>query len=103
MLKELGVSPDVLKILVVEVRSIRQQHAILADRERAMATSGQSHDDVGRKLYGAAQSITQAVKLSSTSLCEIFQRIIGLKMERKPPHLFSILFPRYLQCFAQMT
>ena len=32
MLKELGVSPDVLKILVVEVRSIHQQHAILAVR-----------------------------------------------------------------------
>ena len=32
MLRELGVSPDALKILVVEVRSIQQQHAILAVR-----------------------------------------------------------------------
>ena len=32
MLRELGVSPDALKILVVEVRSIHQRHAILAVR-----------------------------------------------------------------------
>jgi predicted transglutaminase-like cysteine proteinase len=32
MLRELGVSPDFLKIIVVEVRSIHQQHAILAVR-----------------------------------------------------------------------
>jgi predicted transglutaminase-like cysteine proteinase len=32
MLRELGVSPDVLKIIVVEVRPIHQQHAILAVR-----------------------------------------------------------------------
>ena len=32
MLRELGVSPNALKIVVVEVRSIHQQHAILAVR-----------------------------------------------------------------------
>ena len=32
MLRELGVSPDALKILIVEVRSIHQLHAILAVR-----------------------------------------------------------------------
>ena len=32
MFRELGVSPDALKIVVVEVRSIQQQHAILAVR-----------------------------------------------------------------------
>ena len=32
MFRELGVSPDALKIVVVEVRSIHQQHAILAVR-----------------------------------------------------------------------
>jgi predicted transglutaminase-like cysteine proteinase len=34
MLRELGVSPDALKIIVVEVRSSHQLHAILAVREQ---------------------------------------------------------------------
>jgi hypothetical protein len=32
MLRELGVSPDALKIIVVEVRSIHQLHAVLSVR-----------------------------------------------------------------------
>ena len=32
MLREIGVSPDAIKIIVVEVRSTRQLHAILAVR-----------------------------------------------------------------------